>query len=546
MIHVEKLRSEILKQRGVRIGETAVVSRKVHVVTCRPEEIHIIMNLDAGKVFYNRVNENEIIHIDLFHEIAVIDVKNIAEYLKKAILGSKWMEFIDYIDIQTGSGGGRISGGLNYGTSESIKKSHMNHVHLAVLIQDQELEMVFFLVETVEELLQQNGIELRKVERIFNEIGNTPLDMSTYYTDSDSYLRQNSAEVSKDRLRGEAHFLIEHFNGLKEIEEFINFLDGNLSADNIQNFKKRYFKADCVFNHLEEKGFIKKNSNSYFLTADGIKLKNYFKINRKELELMLKSSMKHFLKLNKIGKIDAERTANKTSVLKKGPMRTENLNRMDWIVELDISATVKNALVRCFNKKQRFNVDEKDFVSLKCVPKTNQDICLIIDASASMAGHRLRNAKLLAKHLILNSQRRLSVMAFQEREVKVYVPFTKSFSNLDAGLEEITSKGLTPLALAIEEALSYIRSRPVRNPLIILVTDGIPTVSLWTADPIKDAVSAAEKIARKKIDFCCIGLQPNKDCLISIAKAAKGKLFVLDELDLNVLLEATRQSGQLL
>ena len=55
----------------------------------------------------------------------------------------------------------------------------------------------------------------------------------------------------------------------------------------------------------------------------------------------------------------------------------------------------------------------------------------------------------------------------------------------------------------------------------MLITDGIPTVSLWSADPIKDAINAAEKIAKNKINFCCIGLQPNKDCLVKISEAAK-------------------------
>jgi magnesium chelatase subunit D len=128
----------------------------------------------------------------------------------------------------------------------------------------------------------------------------------------------------------------------------------------------------------------------------------------------------------------------------------------------------------------------------------------------------------------------------------VYVPFTRNFSTLDAGLNEIISTGLTPLALAIDKGISYMSSRLVKNPLIILITDGIPTVSLWTQDPIKDAINAASKIAKKNIDFCCIGLQPNKDCLINITKAAKGKLFVVDELNRDVLIDVTRESGQLL
>lgn len=548
MIHVEILRSELEKHRGVRIGETAVVSRKIHTIDPhQPEEVHIIMNSDAGRVFYNRFNENEIIHIDLFHEIAAIDIKKAAEYLKKSMVESGLNNFIDYIDIQTGSGGGRLSGSLNYGLSESLVKDHLNHVHLAGLIPDDRLDMVFFLVDKVEEVLQLQNIELRKVEKIFNEIGSYPIDMSPYATNSDSNLRQNWSNTYDNKIRREAAALIEHFNSIREIEDILDALSrSQVSGDNLYNLKKKYGDMDDIIKHMEQNNFIEKDSNCYCLTRDGIKLKDYFKVNRKELELMLKKFIKNLPKLKNNNGFHIVYSSNRTGLDNKGPLISETFNPANWIGELEINETVKNALTRCYCKKQRFSIDEQDLVSLKRNPKMSQDICLIIDASASMAGYRLRNAKFLAKHLVLNFHRRISVLAFQEREVKVYVPFTRNFSTLDAGLNEIISTGLTPLALAIDKGISYMSSRPVKNPLIILITDGIPTVSLWTQDPIKDAINAASKIAKKNIDFCCIGLQPNKDCLINITKAAKGKLFVVDELNRDVLIDVTRESGQLL
>lgn len=548
MIYVEKLRSELEKHKGVRIGETAVVSRKVHtMMPDRPEEIHIIMNSDAGRVFYNRFYENEIIHIDLFHEISALDVKKVAEYLKENILESVWGGYVDNIDIQTGSGGGRLSGSLSFGTSESLKKDHMNHMHLAGLIPDDNLNIVFFLVEKAEEVLQQQNVELRKVEKIINEMGNSPMDMSHYSTDSDSHLKQNRPDPSGGRIRQEAASLVERFDSIKEIEDVLcSFSKDKAPGEDLSGLKRKYGDMDDIVKHLEKKHFVRKESNSYFLTESGEKLKDYFRINRKELELILKRSIKSLPKLKNYQGFDIAYSKNKTGMDNKGPLLRENIDPVDWIGELEINETIKNALTRCYYKEEAFGIEGQDLVILKRSPKINQDICLIIDASASMAGHRLRNAKFLAKHLILNSHRRISVLAFQEREVKLFVPFTRNFGNLDAGLNDIISTGLTPLALAIERGLSYMSSKLVKNPLIILITDGIPTVSLWTADPIKDAIDAASKVGRKKIDFCCIGLQPNKDCLINIAKAAKGKLFIVDELNRDVLLDVARKSGQLL
>ena len=48
------------------------------------------------------------------------------------------------------------------------------------------------------------------------------------------------------------------------------------------------------------------------------------------------------------------------------------------------------------------------------------------DASASMAGLDLE-MKYLAKYLILKRHIRISVMAFQEKEVNIYVPFTRNY-----------------------------------------------------------------------------------------------------------------------
>ena len=73
-----------------------------------------------------------------------------------------------------------------------MKKSHLNHVHLAALIPDCKLETVFLLVAKVEEALQAQNVELRKVENINHEIGNKPTDMSSYSSDFDSNLKQDA------------------------------------------------------------------------------------------------------------------------------------------------------------------------------------------------------------------------------------------------------------------------------------------------------------------------------------------------------------------
>lgn len=113
---VIKLLQELKNNKGVRVGQTAVVSRKVHMINpAAPQKINIIVNSDAGQVFYQRLSPNEIIHIDLFHEIKSFNLKQLAEFLVKTLERSPFNYLMDNIDIQTGSGGGRLTGVLCYG-----------------------------------------------------------------------------------------------------------------------------------------------------------------------------------------------------------------------------------------------------------------------------------------------------------------------------------------------------------------------------------------------------------------------------------------------
>jgi magnesium chelatase subunit D len=80
------------------------------------------------------------------------------------------------------------------------------------------------------------------------------------------------------------------------------------------------------------------------------------------------------------------------------------------------------------------------------------------------------------------------------------------------------------------------RERP-RNPLLILITDGIPNYPLWTTNPIEDALKAASMIAEQKIRLVCIGIDPNHKFLPMLAEAGKGNIYIVDENDRNNLID---------
>ncbi|MGI5859730.1 MAG: vWA domain-containing protein [Tepidanaerobacteraceae bacterium] len=545
---IEKLQLELNKSKGVRIGETAVVSRKMHTIKPdTPQNVSITVNADAGQVFYHRSEQNEITHMDIFHEITTVNLKQIASFLKKSLIEGSLGCLLDNMDIQTGSGGGRLTGNLCYGITENLKKNHLNHVHLAALIPDEELKNIFLIVAKVEEALQKQGVELRKIERIKHEIGNSTMDMSPYTTDSDSNLKQDAHNLRKDNIFRETVEMIEHFGSLREIEEVLETIKkGGNSSGVPADLKKKSSDFDDIIKYFEKIQLMSKRQNKHYLTSKGEELREFLKINRRELESILKKTIKNSPKLSSYKGFETNHFSKRAIRIQSGPSIYKPYDPEEWAEELDVTETVRRSMIRSYLENEKFNVKQQDVISIKRVPKPQQDICLIIDASASMAGFRLRNAKYLAKHLVLKPHTRISILAFQEKEVTPFVSFTRNYEMMEEGINKIVATGLTPLALALDRSIKYMSKKNLKNPLIMLITDGIPTVSLWTTDPINDAVSAAGKIAKNKINFCCIGLQPNKDCLIKVTDAAKGILYVLDELNREVLVEVARKSGQLL
>lgn len=546
MSAIEKLQAELNNGKGVRIGQTAVVSRKVHTINYdTPQNVNIIINADAGQTFYYRFGENEIIHIDLFHEIKTFNLQQMADFLKKSLVENSLDYLMDNIDIQTGSGGGRLTGSLSYGITENLKKNHLNHVHITAFMSDEELENIFLIVAKTEEALQEQGVELRKIERIKHETGNSSIDMSPYTTDSDSYLRQNGSCSKKDSLFCEATAMIEYFGSLKEVENAIkNFESENNISGRSFDITEKNDDFNDIIKYFEQTNILSKHNNKYHLTNKGKELKEFLRIYRRELEFVLKRTIRNSRRIDNYKGFETNYLSSRETGYRSGPSIYRPYVPEEWPDELDLPETVKKSLVRSYIEGKKFSVEQEDIVAIKRMPKLQQDICLIIDASASMAGFRLRNAKYLARYLVLKPNTQVSILAFQEKEVNVCVPFTRNYDMMEEGINKIVATGLTPLALALDKGISHISKKNLKNPLIMLITDGIPTVSLWTSDPINDAVSAAGRIAKNKIDFCCIGLQPNKDCLIKVADAARGKLYILDELNREGLVEVAKKSSQ--
>ena len=123
--------------------------------------------------------------------------------------------------MQTGSGGGRITGKLSFGLKESLRKSHENHVHLSLLLPPKDIALVLFLVEQVERAIKSTGFELRKIEHVVHNMADptTSQDLSAYSAYTDSFIKESRQikDGSEDEIY--RHQMLDIAEVLEELDD---------------------------------------------------------------------------------------------------------------------------------------------------------------------------------------------------------------------------------------------------------------------------------------------------------------------------------------
>ncbi len=559
---------------GYRFGESAVVSRRVHLVTsARPAEVDIITSADAGRVFYGRRSSDQIVHLDIFHEVARVDHRAMARAVRDAVdrytrearstaggpeqgvVGLAGRRLADYVDIQTATGGGRITGGLGYGQGDTLRRAHLTHVHLAFLAHQRDYHLVPHLVLAVEAELGRQGCEIRRPDRL-NHVsgrdGETSLDLSDYASLSDSLLREQRHDWSSPESEGplpgvKASYLrgvldlADEFGGVDELAEILDMLDERPTWSQLHKALRNRVPVSQVLSRLEDEGLLESERGLYNLTREGHLLHDFVTTHRTDIEMRFKMALR---KLPFRGRPTKKPTVPTTgsSSTGRGPVavrRTVPSGAGGWVGDLAVPETVVRACRRRMAGPAAgpLRLERGDLLVHPRRRLGPLDICLVIDASASMAGPRMRAAKYLAQHLLLSTRDRVAVVVFQERDAELEVPFTRNFQEVVRGLRRIRPLGLTPLAEGLVRACSYIKEERAKDPLLLLITDGIPTVPCWTMNPVADAQTAARALAKEKVRFSCIGLEPNRGFLRDLAAAARGTLHIVEELESSLLSE---------
>lgn len=537
---------------GARIGQSTVCSRKVHTMEqTRPETVTILQHADAGKVFYRRTQTGEIVHFDIFHQCGLIDHQQAAKAACEAIelynvhykaygLWQRRSEPVkaDCFDIQTGTGGGRITGSLAYGKKLSLRKAHENHVHLAGMIAADQLVCAFYIVRAVEQVILAGGLELRANELLLhvNYPGGGSADLSPYADQSDSFLQeknlgQDSPALRRQQFMQDAADLATEIGSARDVYDALSAIEEN-DVNKLKKLGGTPAETERICQNMSGMGIAAIAGDRLSLTAYGREMKAFLAQRLPDVESYIRRMYRLIKPYN-------ARYGRTKALLTTGESSGSGRRCPGDSGEISLPETIQAAASRqAANPGHSLRISQADIRRISRRTTCNAEFCVLIDASASMAGQRMNAAKHLVRHLLLSTPDRISVIVFQEDRATVQVPFTRDYGTVQKNLKEITAIGSTPLGLGISTCLRYLDESRPKQPLILLVTDGVPTYADVTRDPLLDAINAARKIRDKGYGFSCIGLRPHRDYLRKLSAAAGGKVYMMDELEKQALVRA--------
>lgn len=186
-------------------------------------------------------------------------------------------------------------------------------------------------------------------------------------------------------------------------------------------------------------------------------------------------------------------------------------------------------------------IEDSDFRYQKKESHVGATIVFVVDASGSMnAKKRMKETKEAVLSMLMDSYQKrdkIGMVAFRKNEAEVLLQITTSADLAQKQLQQLPTGGRTPLASGLYSAWELLRARrrkdPEMTPLVVLITDGRANASLWSDDPVEDALKAARLIANDKIS--AIVIDTEKDFISfeiakKVANALDGEYFKVEDL----------------
>jgi magnesium chelatase subunit D len=133
--------------------------------------------------------------------------------------------------------------------------------------------------------------------------------------------------------------------------------------------------------------------------------------------------------------------------------------------------------------------------------------CFVVDASGSMALHRMRQAKGAVNALLQQAyvhRDQVALLAFRGERADLLLPPSQSVELAKRALDVLPTGGGTPLAaalLAAYQVAEQARSRGIHRTTVVLITDGRPNVPL-RPDPGQSKQERLDQ-AREEVQRLC-------------------------------------------
>jgi Mg-chelatase subunit ChlD len=648
--------SHLIPRQAVRIGEASIASFHPHAFTVeKPAEIRVLKAQDAGAVFYGLRKPKRVLHIDIFHEPGFVDHFGAARSVMRGFtsLTSELhmmaspvsqdtspspytMEALDYVDIQTGTGGGRLTGRLIYGKGASVRQTHMNHIHIAMAWNPLGSMMAFCMIWFLEQEILSQGLELRCIQSIVNASERIDREALKNHCSSgfDSFLSSDSTPKTGDshgtkcknhggdspapltsgkdarsiddsrgvfenaetkggihkgpslstdtarfrnNSRGTPSFFgrygpdtiqldnkaiqsassfvsqltvaldaMEPFLSSNELKETLESVNSEGRPDGLLQREFRPRLEPQVEESLAKNGLVKREGQKLKLTERGQNLLGFLNKHWPEIDCEVRRIIRRLppgvfrswglssLRLDEWGRRRAGRGYAVPVEISEWPGELAAIETVTTSLKRNLLGRISEAPEnRCAlnpSPPPHGTIQKSDIFELLYPKKETRDVCILLDASSSMAGKRIGAAKRLAAHILLQGRNRACVIVFKDSFAEIKLPLTRFYRKAVGALSTIQASGLTPLAAGLIRASEYLPAQHCRRPVIIMITDGIPTIGT-KGSPTMDAIEAACRLKELGIELVSIGLEPNRAFLEELSAKSQAKLYILKELE---------------
>lgn len=180
-------------------------------------------------------------------------------------------------------------------------------------------------------------------------------------------------------------------------------------------------------------------------------------------------------------------------------------------------------------------VERDDIRIRRYVDRAGTSVIFVVDASGSAAAQRLGEAKGAVEALLADSyarRDRVSLIAFRGTTAEMLLPPTRALARARKLLASLPGGGGTPLATAIDMAITAgISARRAGTlPVVVFLTDGRANVARdgkgGRAESMRDALDAAEQFRASALSAVLIDTSPRPEPMASRVAAALGARYV--------------------